>query len=174
MAASVIGSDNTATSALARLSGQSSEAFLAAMNTKADELGMPSSTFVDPSGIGSGNVSTARELALLLRAAQSNDILRDLMTTPEVTIAHASGRTSVVESTDMLLSSFLNAPPYGIMGGKTGYIPEAGYCFVTSIDKNGDEIFIAVLGARGIRERFTDAKALATWAFATFTWPDDL
>lgn len=172
LAASIVGSDNTATTALQRLSGLSRDEFVARMNAKAQELGMVASSFGDPSGIGNNNLSTARELALLLYEAKQHDVLRDFMTMSQVTIAHASGLAVPVESTDMLLESYLNASPYGITGGKTGYIPEAGYCFITSVEKDGDEVFVAVLGAESIVDRFTDAKALATWAFSTFTWPE--
>jgi len=38
-------------------------------------------------------------------------------------------------------------------------------------DHDGDEVFVAVLGASSKLDRFNDAKALAVWAFNTFTWP---
>ena len=172
LAASIVGSDNTATSALQRLSGLSQEDFVAAMNAKAQALGMTRANFVDVAGIGSENVTTARELFLLLAEAKKSEVIEPLMTSFSYTAVHASGLAVNIESTDMLLDSFLNQGSYEITGGKTGFIPEAGYCFVTSVAKGDGEVFVAVLGAPSKNDRFADAKALAAWAFATFTWPN--
>ncbi len=171
LGASIVGSDNTATQSLSRLSGMTSEEFIVAMNTKARSLGMTSSAFTEVTGLDSGNVSTARDLQILLAEAKKSEILSEFMTTKRLPIAHASGIAVVVESTDALFDSLLNAGDYRITGGKTGYIPEAGYCFITTISHDGDEVFVAVLGASSKEDRFADAKALAIWAFSTFTWP---
>ncbi len=171
LGASVVGSDNTATKALSRLSGLSPEDFIVAMNAKAKMLGMASSTFVEVTGIESGNVSTARDLMLLLLEAKKSDVLKKFMTLPRLSIRQTSGFATTMESTDMLFDSLLNEDAYSITGGKTGYIVEAGYCFITTVDHDGDEVFVAVLGAHSKLDRFNDAKALAVWAFNTFTWP---
>lgn len=171
LGASVVGSDNTATKALSRFSGLSPEDFIIAMNTKAKLLGMTSSSFVEVTGIETGNVSTARDLMLLLLEAKKSDVLGRFMTSSKLSIRQMSGSVANVESTDMLFDSLLNKNPYSITSGKTGYIVEAGYCFITTIDHDGDEVFVAVLGAHSKLDRFNDAKALAVWAFDTFTWP---
>lgn len=171
LGASIVGSDNTATKALSRLSGLAPEEFILAMNAKAKTLGMASSTFVEVTGIEAGNVSTARDLMMLLLEAKKSDVLDAYMTSPRLSVRHVSGVITTMESTDILFDSLLNVDQYSITGGKTGYISEAGYCFVTTIDHDGDEVFVAVLGARSKLDRFNDAKALAVWAFNTFTWP---
>jgi serine-type D-Ala-D-Ala endopeptidase (penicillin-binding protein 7) len=172
LGASMVGSDNTATKALSRLSGLSADEFIAAMNVKAKALSMTSSSFTEVTGIDSGNMSTAHDLMLLLTEAKKHDVLVKYMTTQQLPIAQASGFSVTVESTDMLFGSILDSGDYAITGGKTGYIPEAGYCFITTVKRNGDEIFVAVLGAHSKEDRFTDTKALAMWAFSTFTWPN--
>lgn len=171
LGASIVGSDNTSTKALSRLSGMSYEDFILAMNVKAKALGMTSSTFTEVTGIDSGNVSTARDLMLLLREAERFDEIVTFMTSDHLSVRHISGAAFTVQSTDALFDSLLDKKPYAITGGKTGYIPEAGYCFITTVDRDGDEVFVAVLGARSKLDRFNDAKALAVWAFNTFTWP---
>lgn len=171
LGASIVGSDNTATKALSRMSGMTGEEFIVAMNTKAKSLGMTSSAFTEVTGLDSGNVSTARDLQILLAEAKKSEILSEFMTTKRLPISHASDISLVVESTDALFDSLLNAGDYRITGGKTGYIPEAGYCFITTITHDGDDVFVAVLGASSKEDRFADAKALAIWAFSTFTWP---
>lgn len=171
LGASIVGSDNTATQALVRLSGMSQEAFVEAMNKRAAALGMGSSAFTEGTGIDRGNVSTARDTMLMLRAASQSDILVRFMRSARISIQYASGAVTTVDSTDALFDSMLNVKPYAITGGKTGYIPEAGYCFITTITYHGNEVFVAVLGAHSRLDRFHDARELALWAFSTFTWP---
>lgn len=171
LGASIVGSDNTATKALSRLSNLSPADFIIAMNAKAKELGMTSSTFVEVTGIDAGNTSTARDLMMLLAEAKRRPELVAFMTSSDISVMHASGESKFITSTDMLFDSLINKKPYAIVAGKTGYIPEAGYCFITMITHDGDEIFVAVLGASTKEDRFNDAKAIAIWAFDTFTWP---
>jgi D-alanyl-D-alanine endopeptidase (penicillin-binding protein 7) len=170
LATALVGSDNTAAHALARLSGMTDEAFVQKMNDKARELRMAQSLFVDPSGISSENVSTARDLSTLLLAAQESPVLKELMVSGVYTPVQASGFSVNIESTNLLLGPEASAE-YRVVAGKTGYIPQAGYCLATIIDHDGHEVVIVVLGAEKIEDRFTDAKNLAVWAFKTFVWP---
>lgn len=168
--ASVIGSDNTATNALARFSGKTDEEFVARMNEKAHELGMTSTLFEDPTGILAGNVSTARDLTKLLAAAEANDVLRGIMPIASTTITQESGYVVTVEATDELLTSYLNTDRYQIVAGKTGYIPEAGYCLAAAVQHDEDRIRVVVLGTESSADRFSDVKGLAGWTFKTFSW----
>ncbi|MDQ5952094.1 MAG: hypothetical protein QG626_221 [Patescibacteria group bacterium] len=171
LGASLVGSDNTATMALVRLSGLSADEFVAKMNTKAIELGMLQTRFEDPSGLSENNVSTVGELTYLLAEAKQHPEMTQFMTTAELSVQQASGRVSSIPSTDLLLSSLLNQGSYQITAGKTGYIPQAGYCLATAVEHNGNEIYIVVLGADDIIARFDDAMSLAGWTYKTFAWP---
>ncbi len=171
LGASLVGSDNTATNALARLSGMTNDEFIAKMNEKAATLGMASTHFVDISGLSSENASTARELSLMLRTAKTYDVIRGYMTKQNYTAVSQTGFTSSIPSTDTLLTSSLNTGDYKITAGKTGFIPQAGYCLATGVQFEGHEVFIVVLGAQKIDDRFADASALARWSFNTFVWP---
>jgi len=166
----LVGSDNTAAHSLARLSGLSTDDFVKKMNEKAKELRMAQTMFVDPSGISSENVSTARDLSQLLLAAKSYDVLKDLMVSRALTVTQASGFGVNIESTNLLLGPEANSE-YVVSAGKTGYIPQAGYCLATVIEHDGNEVVIVVLGAQKIDDRFVDVKNLAVWVFKTFVWP---
>lgn len=166
----IVGSDNTAAHSLARFSGMSDEEFVKKMNEKARELRMAQTVFVDPSGISSENVSTARDLSQLLLAAQQAEALKSFMVSPKLTVTQSSGFSANIESTNLLLGSEANGS-YRVAAGKTGYIPQAGYCLATVIEHDGNDVVIVVLGAEKIDDRFTDAKNLAVWAFKTFVWP---
>ncbi len=171
-AASIVGSDNTATEALVRFSGFTMEEFVARMNELADELGMHSSSFTDPTGIDAANRSTAQDLVRLLEAAEANDELASYMTTPQITVQHLSGRAITISNTNSLLTSFLNIDPYDIAGGKTGFLPQAGYVLATTVERDGNSIHIVVLGSDSKRDRVDEVKGLASWAFRVYEWPE--
>ncbi len=169
--ASLVGSDNSATAALARLSGMTEGDFVARMNEAAAEIGMERTTFADATGLSEDNRSIVSDLALMLDHILQNETIRTITQQPFVTITSTSGALYSVESTDDLLHSFLNQPPYAIVGGKTGYLPEAGYCLGTIFSEDGGhEIIVVVLGSETDQSRFQDVKSLAAWAYKVYDW----
>lgn len=167
--ASLVASDNGATLALVRASGLSEAEFIAAMNAKANDLGLKKTRFSDATGLSDENVSTAREVALMARVALSHPEIASATTLKEYRFQTSGGRDKYVESTDYLL--FDSEPQvFSILGGKTGYTDEAGYCFVGRFrdQSSGQEIVSAVLGSAGKNERFRESKALANWIFSTY------
>ena len=169
--ASLISSDNSATAAVARLSGMSSDAFVTKMNEKAQSLGMTHSTFVDPTGLSPKNESVVTDLVKLFDAAAQNDIIRDATEHDAYTVTDTAGKAYSFKSTDQLLSSFINQSPYGIVAGKTGYLPEAGYCLGSVLHHDGSgDIIIVVLGSETDADRFQDLKSLVVWTYNTFKW----
>lgn len=172
--ASLVGSDNSATASLVRLSGMSEGDFVGRMNEVAAEIGMRATTFYDPTGLSPDNRSVASDVVRLIDEALKVDIIREATQLPVVSFQGESGRVYSVRTTDDLLNSFLNQPPYKIVGGKTGYLPEAGYCLGSLVSENdGHEIIVVVLGSETITGRFQDVKALAAWAYKVFDWPDE-
>ncbi len=172
--ASLVGSDNSSTAALVRLSGMSEGDFVSRMNEVAAEIGMRETTFLDPTGLSPENRSVAPDLVRLVDEAMKNDVIREATEMSSVSFAGASGRVYSIDTTDDLLHSFLNEPPYKVIGGKTGFLPEAGYCLGSLVSENGGhELVVVVLGSETITGRFQDVKALAAWAYKTHEWPDE-
>ncbi|MFH1712309.1 MAG: serine hydrolase [Patescibacteria group bacterium] len=172
--ASIVGSDNTATESLVRFSGLSMDDFVARMNDKAQELGMTSSTFTDPTGIRSSNTSTARDLVVLLEEAEKQDKIRKFMQTAVLYVPQSNGITVTIENTNQLLGSFLNETDHSIIGGKTGYLPEAGYVLATTVQEGEDRVHVVIMGSESKETRVREAKGLATWAFKVFKWPGEM
>ncbi len=171
--ASLVSSDNSATMALVRLSGLSEGDFIARMNEKAAEIGMTSTTFHDPTGLSAENRSVAPDIIALLKAALGNEMIRYATEQATASVTGSSGRTYTLENTNELLEGFINESPYKIVGGKTGYLPEAGYCLGVRMQKDGgQDIYVVVLGADSKEGRLQDVKSLTVWAYETFTWPD--
>lgn len=170
--ASLISSDNSATIALVRLSGLSEGDFVARMNEKAAEIGMVDTTFVDPTGLSPENRSNAPDLVVLLRAALQDKTILSVTGQAVATVTDAEGNTYQLENTNELLADFINQEPYGIVGGKTGYLPEAGYCLGIEAQKDGNKnIFVVILGSDSTAGRLHDVKALTVWAYNTYEWP---
>jgi D-alanyl-D-alanine endopeptidase (penicillin-binding protein 7) len=172
-AAAMVGSDNTAANSLVRFSGLSTEEFIARMNAKAQELGMAESTFADPTGINTYNLSTARDLVKLLAFASTFEPIKKYSTLAKLSVTHQSGREVLIDNTDGLLGGYLDQAPYDIIAGKTGYLPQAGYLLTTAVAKDDHEIYVLVMGANSKEERELEVKGLANWAFSTFRWPGE-
>lgn len=173
--ASLISSDNSATASLARLSGMTMQEFVVKMNKTAHSMGMDRTHFEDPAGLSPRNESVVSDLVKMLDVISHNDIIREATAHNEFTVTTTSGKEYVLKSTDQLLSSFINRAPYRVVAGKTGYLPEAGYCLSTVLAREGaGDIIVVVLGAETNADRFQDIKSLAVWAYQTFKWPNQL
>jgi len=71
-----------------------------------------------------------------------------------------------------LLSSYINQDPYKLVGGKTGFIYEAGYCLGVKEDgpDKQDEVIVVVLGSETNPDRFLDVKGLVDWTYQNYKW----
>ena len=164
---SLIASDNGAAKALVNASGLSEEEFVARMNDRARRLGLSRTRFVDPIGLSTGNLSTAREVAFLAREAWLVPEIRAASASQTYEFTTLNGREKKIESTDYLL--FLEE--IEVLGGKTGYTEEAGYCYVGYLrSPEGRAVISVVLGASGRNERFQVSRDLANWAFNSYDW----
>ena len=156
---SLMSSDNVATRVLVRESGLPSEDFLARMNRKAVELGLARTRFVEFTGLDERNVSTAVDIARLLRAAAENETIHAISTTRGHDFLSLSAtdrpRAHHVSNTNRLLYG-----RYEIRGGKTGFIREAGYCLATWIRTDRRDMIAVVLGAPTNATRFADVVRL--------------
>lgn len=156
----LIASDNAAARALARLSHGGTAAFIERMNEKALELGLESTSFVDPSGLNPDNVSSAYDLSRLISFAASDDRISPIMRTPEYQVS-TNRRTFTIHSTNRLV----RGGEVEVMGGKTGFISKAGYCLATllRLPESNHNIAVVVLGATSNNGRFWETRHLFNW-----------
>jgi len=168
LAASLIGSANNATQALARALGPGTASFVKRMNAKATALHLKVTRVYDPTGLNPRNVSTAREIAEMLRRAQMYPEVRRLMASETYAVNPISkGLKHTIKNTNKLLGTDL---PYTV-AGKTGYIEESGYNF-TSVteDGAGHRVIVVLLGSSSNNQNFVDTRRLADWVFQNFEW----
>lgn len=169
---SLIASSNDATAALARSTGLSPEEFAKEMNATAAAIGMDGAMFVEPTGLDPRNTATARGVALLVKKALSTAKIQETVIKRAYSYVAPDGKWRHVESTDQLLDSFLNKPPYAFLGGKTGYLDEAGYCFGAAAENSaGGRVVAVVLSAANKDDRFREVKRLIYWALDVYQWP---
>ncbi len=165
---SLVASDNGAAIALTHATGLSEKEFVARMNEKAKDLRLENTSFADPIGLSSKNVSTAREVALLAKAALDHQEISEAVTLPEYRFLTQAGKEIFIESTDYLL--FDTKPgELEALGGKTGYTEAAGYCFVGRFrGPTGQEFIAAVLNSAGKNERFRESKTITRWVLDNY------
>lgn len=146
-------------------------AFVAAMNEKARTLGLEKTHFEDPSGISSRNVASALDVARMLRSALAYPEIREATQSAVYLLKTTAGRVIEIEPTNQLLASYLNKDPYRVILGKTGSLPEAGFCLgMVTRKAEGQQVISVVLGSDTHPSRFQDVKALTAWAFEAFSW----
>lgn len=148
----LMSSENRAAHALGRTYPGGMTAFVNAMNAKARELGMAQSTFVEPTGLSSSNVSTPRDLVKLLQASASRPAIR-FYTTDHQHEVRSAGHPTLFRNTNMLVSN----PSWDIKVSKTGFINEAGQCLVMVARINNRDTAIVLLNAEGKGTRIGDA-----------------
>ncbi len=141
----LVGSGNDAARAAAIFLAGSDPAFADRMNRWCAKQGLGQSRFVDPHGFSAGNVSTARDLALLLDLAGKNRFIRESFKMKGYTLESRGGRTITIETTNMMLSG--QSKEGMVLAGKTGFTLRAGYCFAGFLEIHGDEFLFIVLGA---------------------------
>ncbi|KAA0180222.1 D-alanyl-D-alanine endopeptidase [Cupriavidus gilardii] len=154
----LMSSENRAASALGRHYPGGLPAFVQAMNRKARELGMNDSHFVDSSGLSSSNVSSALDLARLVKAAYRNPTIRAFSTQTEHEV-NVLGRTQHYVSTNRLV----RGGNWDIGLQKTGFISEAGRCLVMQARVGGRDVVMVFLDSSGNLTRFADANRVRDW-----------
>lgn len=155
----LMASENRAAMALARTYPGGLEAALAAMNAKARALGMRNTRFLDPSGLNSDNVSTARDLVRMVAAAREYGAICEYTTTASHSVDGRRGREIRFVNTNPLVRN----ASWDIGVSKTGYISEAGRCLVMEANINQRPVIIVLLDSWGKLTRVGDANRIKKW-----------
>ena len=151
-------SENPAASALARTYPGGRSAFYAAMNAKARSLGMNSTRYLESTGLHPGNVSSARDLGILVSTASQYGLIRQFSTTPNYNF-NLGQRVLSSNNTNALVRN----GGWNINISKTGYINEAGRCVVMHTTLNNRPVAVILLGASTSEARTNDATRLMNW-----------
>ncbi len=154
----LMSSENRAASALSRHYPGGREAFIAAMNRKAQALGLTDTQFLDPTGLTASNVSSARDLVKMVAAANEYPLIREFSTATEREVKIGT-RPQTFRNTNSLVKN----PDWEIGLSKTGYISEAGKCLVMHAWINNKPTIIVLLDSLGKMTRIGDAQRIKRW-----------
>ncbi|HEY3518704.1 MAG TPA: D-alanyl-D-alanine carboxypeptidase family protein, partial [Gammaproteobacteria bacterium] len=156
----LIQSGNDAAVALAEHVAGSVDAFVGEMNAAAQKLGMRNSVFKNPHGLPArGHYTTARDLAVLAKA-----IIEEFPAFYDIYAERNFSYNGIAQNNR---NALLWRDP-SVDGLKTGYTESAGYCVVTSAQRDGMRLIAVVLGAPSPRVRNDGAQKLLEYGFANF------
>jgi len=155
---SLMSSENRAANALGRTFPGGMDIFVDRMNSRAKQLGMKDTRYVEPTGLSSRNQSSASDLAVLVAVAYKEPMLRELSTSHgrEVEVGR---RTLQYNNTNRLVKN----PAWDIGLQKTGYISEAGRCLVMQTQVSGRKLIMVFLDSAGKFSRLGDAERVRQW-----------
>ncbi len=154
----LMASENRAAHLLGRTYPGGLQNFVSAMNSKAHELGMADTRYVEPTGLSSNNQSSAQDLARLVKAAFEHPIIRQLSTSLEA-VMPVGARLTQFRNTNGLVRN----PEWEIGLQKTGYISAAGRCVVMQAQLAGRNLIMVLLDSAGRYSRIGDAERLRHW-----------
>ena len=126
------------------------EDFVVLMNQKANELGMKDTHFTNVEGLHNRKqVTTARDMAVLLDYCLQNGDFRAIFTKPQFTSTATVDHPNGVVITSTVLSKIPDQTglDFEIIGGKSGTTIKAGQCWAVLGTKNGKEYISIVMGA---------------------------
>ena len=155
---SLMSSEHRATHALGRTYPGGMSAFVAAMNAKAQSLGMHSSRFYEPTGLNFQNVSTANDLNRMVAAASKYPLIRKNTTSNYGSVWTANGRQNYKNS-----NALVREGSWNIELQKTGYIREAGRSMVVKANVQNQPITIVLLNSPTSTTRVNDARKIESW-----------
>lgn len=128
------------------------EAFVAAMNKKAQLLHLDNTHFGDPVGLEDDeDYSTVRDMAIMASFARFHPILSKIVATKSKDIIDSTGQVYHLKTTNKLLGL------YGVNGVKTGFTSGAGEVLATSADIHGHTFILIVMKSE---DRFADTEKL--------------
>lgn len=153
---------------LAEHVGGSISGFADLMNAKAEELGCKNTHFANPHGLNdSTHMTTAYDMALIMRSALQNETFRKINTTLTYNFpaTKKAGARTITMGHKMMYPS--DSRYYeGIIGGKTGYTSKAGNTLVTGAERNGVRLIAVVMKSKSTQ--YTDTKALLDYGFSNY------
>ena len=154
----LMASDNRCARALGRNFPGGRDACISAMNAKAQSLGLVETRFEDPTGLFSGNVSSARDLARLVDTAYQYSLIREF-TTYKKAFVSLGQRTLEFHNTNRLVQN----PGWQIGLSKTGFIGASGRCLVMQAHVAQRSLIIVLLDSQGKLTRIGDANRIKHW-----------
>ena len=160
----LVASENRAALALARSYPGGTGAFVNAMNSKVQRLGLSKTHFSDPAGLHNENESTAYDMLQIVKAASGYFMIRDFTTqTRDSIINLKTGRKVEFGNTNRLVKQ----DSWPVTLSKTGFTDDAGNCLVMQTEINARPVIIVLLDSWGKLSKYGDANRIKQWLIKT-------
>lgn len=183
----MVASANEVCNVIAQYIGGSIDGFVAMMNQRAQELGCTNTNFVNTHGLPNPNhYTTTADFALIAREAVSHDLFMEVCNTVEITIPATNlAAERQLSNTNSLINP--DNPLYpgdylyeGAAGVKTGHTNDAGYCLVSTAERDGVRLLSVIMNAQAYDlnngtwyyGHFADSTTLYDWAFENFSYQE--
>ena len=174
----ICGGYNDAATAVAAICDGSSAAFVERMNKTAEDIGMPSTNYTNPTGLHEdAMVTSARDTAILAREAYKNSLYMEICSAKEYTVPATNKSDSRYFTSRNFLISGTNQSYYNgyCRGMNAGATDEGGYCAVTVWEKGGASNVCVVMGGsevpeKGINYTYRYANSLLSWVNSNFSY----
>ena len=161
--AAVIASANDATVALGEAIAGSEEGFVSMMNSRASELGMTNTKFVNATGLDAeGHISSAHDVAIMSAELIKHELIKKYST---VWMDSLRDGESELVNTNKLVRFY-----EGTTGLKTGTTSGAGYCLSATAERNGLSLVAVIMSGDTSADRFNGAKKLLDYGFANYEY----
>ncbi len=136
-------SANDAAAAIAYAVAGGIEEFAELMNSRASELGLKNTHFMNPHGLDDPqHYTTAKELAILAGEALRNQTFKDIVSAKTLNITNEDGEARLVTNHNKLLSLY-----DGAIGVKTGFTKKSGRCLVGACERDGLQFITVTINA---------------------------
>lgn len=163
----LVSSANDAAETLARIYPGGRDLFIAQMNVKAQNLGLTSSVFLNPTGLDAfGQATTAKDLVRASFYAMQNPIFEKVVATKRYYILGDDGQVKYTLSNINQLLGNVD----GVVGIKTGKTDGALENLITYVKRGKGKVILAVLGSN---DRFSDTEKAVEWIFNSYSWGSD-
>ena len=162
-----VSSANDCACAMAEHLAGSEAAFVEQMNTKAKELGMNDTNFVNCTGLDDDPQAASHRTSAYDIAIMSRELLKnhpDIKKYTTIWMDTVRGGAFGLSNTNKMVRFY-----DGCTGLKTGFTSGAGYCLSASAQREGLELIAVVMGSENSKDRFAACKSLLDYGFANFS-----
>ncbi len=161
-----VSSANDCACAMAEHIAGSEAAFVSLMNSRAKELGMEHTNFVNCTGLddeanAAQHRTCAHDIALMSRELLVNH--PDIKKFTTIWMDTVRNGAFGLSNTNKLVRFYA-----GATGLKTGFTSKAGYCLSASASREGMELIAVVMGAESSKDRFAACKSMLDYGFANY------
>lgn len=157
----IVQSGNDACVALAEGIAGNEENFAQMMNNQAKRLGMTASQFKNSTGLPNPeHYTTARDLSILTTA-----LINDF---PEFYKKYYSIKEFTYNNIKQPNRNRLLWLDESVDGVKTGFTDNAGYCLISSANRDNRRVLSVLLGAKSANGRINESSKLLNWGYVAY------